>query len=103
MATPISPNLEARIVISDIPAGVIIGYDTKSLTFAENRKFQGLKEVPEGVHFLWAGSGYNSRRTGFWLITPYAGTVEDGHVIVKKWDVSLEGLVKYVASYFSSP
>jgi hypothetical protein len=102
MAIPIGLSSDDLIVLTDLPAGVIIGYDTKSITLAENKKLLGLKEVPKGVHFVWAGSRDNSRRSGFWLITPSIEDGEIGNVIVKQWDVGLEGLIRYVASYHSS-
>lgn len=96
MAIPIDSS-DDLIVLTDLPAGVIIGYDTKSLTLAESKKLLGLKEVPKGVHFVWAGSRDNSRRSGFWIITP---SEDDAirNVIIKQWDVGLEGLIRYVAS-----
>lgn len=99
MALPVIPSItnEDLIVITDIPAHVVIGYDAKSLTVAEDKTLLGLKEVPKGAHFVWAGSRDNSSRSGFWIITPYVGDLKDGNVVVKQWDVNLEALIRYVS------
>lgn len=96
MAASLSPEVKNALIILDLPSGVVVGYDAKSLTLTKDSKIQGLKEVPPGVHFLWAGSGLNSSRSGFWLITPHDGSLEHNNVIVKKWDVRREGLIRYV-------
>lgn len=58
------------IVIRDITPGTIVGYDTVSLTIGQKGKFEGVKNIPAGAHFVWAGSSSTSLRQGFWRKNP---------------------------------
>ena len=71
------------IVIRDVPAGVLIGYDTNSFTITEVGRFEGIRDLRTGAHFIWAGSSTNSLRNGWWFMSKPS---EYGEIHVKRWD-----------------
>ncbi|KUJ11736.1 uncharacterized protein LY89DRAFT_722827 [Mollisia scopiformis] len=77
------------IVIQDIPAGIIFGYDARSYPILKKAIYGGIRQVPKGVHFVWAGSSHNSLRTGFWLMT----SEERNWLFAKRWDPEQEVLI----------
>ena len=82
------------VVVRDIPAGVVFGYDTISLTIKKQGAFEGVKNLTPGAHFIWAGTRDGSLRTGFWLMSSKLAFDEYGDVIVKKWDKYNEVLLE---------
>lgn len=74
------------IVIRDIPAGSLFGYDTRSFTIPENGAFQGVKNMPPGTHFIWGSSASNTSRTGFWIMSAKRASTELGEIHVKRWN-----------------
>lgn len=82
------------MVVRDIPAGVVFGYDTISLTIKKQGAFEGVKNLTPGAHFIWAGTRDGSLRTGFWLMSSKLAFDEYGDVIVKKWDKYNEVLLE---------
>ncbi|KAG4419466.1 hypothetical protein IFR04_007423 [Cadophora malorum] len=85
------------LVVRDIPAGVVFGYDTISLTIKKQGAFEGVKNLTPGAHFIWAGTRDGSLRTGFWLMSSKLAFDEYGDVIVKKWDKYNEVLLDEVS------
>lgn len=75
------------VLISDVPGGVAIGYDMISLTIQSGLSFQGIREFPPGVHFVWGGSPSPiATRTGFWLVSQKLATGVAGHCHVLAWN-----------------
>ncbi|KAL5319781.1 hypothetical protein ACEPPN_012838 [Leptodophora sp. 'Broadleaf-Isolate-01'] len=85
------------VVVRDIPAGVVFGYDTISFTIKQQGVFEGIKDLNPGAHFIWAGTSDGSLRTGFWLMSSKLTSDEYGEVIVKRWDKYNEVLVDEVS------
>lgn len=86
------------VVIRDIPAGSLFGYDIKSFTIPENGTFQGIKDIPSGAHFVWGSSASNTFRTGFWIMSPKRASTEFGEIHVKRWDSYNECLSEEVSA-----
>jgi len=82
------------IIIRDIPAGSLFGYDTQCLEIKQKEQFEGVKNLPPGAHFIWGGSSKSSLRSGFWLMSSKKASDQYGEIIVKKWDRYSEGLVE---------
>lgn len=74
------------VVVRDMPVGVHFGYDTTSFIIQQLGAFEGIKDLPPGAHFIWAGSGDGSLRTGFWIMTSKLTSSDFGEIIVKKWN-----------------
>ncbi|KAF7957477.1 hypothetical protein EAE96_003055 [Botrytis aclada] len=85
------------VVIGDLPASTIFGYDTKAYTIKTQGAFEGVKQIPAGAHFFWGGSGKGSSRTGFWLMTMKLASDEFGDIHVLKWDEFNESLGEEVS------
>ncbi len=88
------------VIVRDVPLGTIFGYDARSFIISAKGKFEGIKHLPVGAHFVWGGSAVGSLRTGCWLMSPVKGSVEYGQRIVKRWDAHEEMLVEYVVRSF---
>jgi A1 cistron-splicing factor AAR2 len=86
------------IVIRDIPAGSLFGYDTRSFTVPENDSFQGIKAIPSGAHFIWGSSASNTSRTGFWIMSAKRSSAEYGEIHVKRWNSYDECLSEEVSA-----
>ncbi|KAM3080930.1 hypothetical protein ACMFMF_002847 [Clarireedia jacksonii] len=75
------------VIVRHIPAGSIFGYDTRSFTIQnKDHKFQGVRDIPAGAHFVWGGSSNGSSRTGFWLMSMKRASNEYGEIHVLRWD-----------------
>jgi A1 cistron-splicing factor AAR2 len=86
------------VIVRDIPAGSIFGYDTKSFTIPENGTFQGIKDIPSGAHFIWGSSASNTSRTGFWIMSAKRASAELGEIHVRRWDNYNECLSEEVSA-----
>lgn len=86
------------VVIRDIPAGSLFGYDTRSFTIAATDNFQGIRDIPPGPHFVWGSSASNTSRTGFWIMSAKRSSDEYGEIHVKKWSSYAETLSEEVSA-----
>jgi A1 cistron-splicing factor AAR2 len=79
----------AAILCLDVPAGITFGIDYMNWTTGE--RFQGVKLVPPGVHFVFTSQG-DSRdamapRLGFFV------NLARGEVCVRQWDSKADALL----------
>ena len=86
------------VIIRDIPAGSLIGYDIRCFTVPENGTFQGIKDIPSGAHFIWGSSASNTSRTGFWIMSAKRASAEFGEIHVKRWNSYDECLSEEVSA-----
>lgn len=95
---PASPNTNAKgkhhevlksgdvVVIRDVPLGSLLGYDTRSITITKAGVFEGIRDLPAGLHFIWGGTAKHINRTGFWIMSPNKESDEPGEIHVKRYD-----------------
>ncbi|XP_014554505.1 hypothetical protein COCVIDRAFT_28430 [Bipolaris victoriae FI3] len=78
------------VLLLDLPPKALAGIDL--LSFTSSPRFRGVRNVPHGLHFVFAAiDGAMSVRHGAWFyVTPGVGSPQ---VFVKKWDQSTEDLV----------
>ncbi|KAF2654495.1 hypothetical protein K491DRAFT_469533 [Lophiostoma macrostomum CBS 122681] len=78
------------VLLLDLPPSALGGIDL--LSFTTTPRFRGVKNVPPGLHFVFASSDAAlSVRHGAWLyVSPGSGSPQ---VFVKKWDPKTEDLV----------
>ncbi|RFU24032.1 hypothetical protein B7463_g12304, partial [Scytalidium lignicola] len=74
------------IIIRNVPGSAIIGYDIEHVIIKDKMKFEGIKNLPSGPHFIWGGTDASSGRTGFWLIISKSGSEVYGDITVLRWD-----------------
>lgn len=86
------------VVIRDIPAGSLFGYDIRSFTIPADGTFQGIKDIPSGAHFVWGSSASNTFRTGFWIMSAKRASAEFGEIHVKRWNSYDECLSEEVSA-----
>jgi A1 cistron-splicing factor AAR2 len=80
-------------IVTSMPPGSIFGFDALSLTLGKEGQFHGIREIPPGPHFLYAGSASEvSTRNGFWIMSQPRVSGEYGEVFVKRWDSYTETL-----------
>jgi len=84
------------VIIREVPAGSLVGYDFKAFTIKEVDQFEGIKNLPPGAHFIWGGSREGSVRTGFWIMTSKKASDEFGEAHVLRWDKEGETLAEEV-------
>ncbi|KAH7078066.1 AAR2 protein-domain-containing protein [Paraphoma chrysanthemicola] len=82
------------ILLLNLPPKALAGIDL--LSFTTSPRFHGIKNVPPGLHFVFAASDSTlSVRHGAWLyVSPGQGSPQ---VFVKKWDEHTEDLVAETA------
>jgi A1 cistron-splicing factor AAR2 len=82
------------ILLLNLPPKALAGIDL--LSFTTSPRFHGIKNVPPGLHFVFAASDTTlSVRHGAWLyVSPGLGSPQ---VFVKRWDESTEDLVAETA------
>lgn len=79
----------ATVLLLDLPPQALGGIDL--LSFTTTTRFRGIKNVPNGFHFVYAGSSTSfSERHGIWFEVVEGETP----LIVTKWDPATEALVK---------
>ena len=89
------------LVVRDVPSGALIGYDTRGLSI-KDEKFDGIKDIPPGAHFVWGGSTVSSLRNGFWFMTAKKATNDLGEIHVKRWDKHEEVLGEVINHFCPS-
>ena len=82
------------VLLLNLPPNALAGIDL--LSFTTSSRFRGVKNVPPGLHFVFAASSSAlSVRQGAWFyVTPGTGSPQ---VFVKKWDEKTEILVAETA------
>lgn len=86
------------IVIRGVDPNTIIGYDTVIFTVQEDKLFEGLRDIPIGVHLIWGSANKEAFRQGFWIISSNRARLEYGEVIVKRWDKNSKVLDEEVSA-----
>lgn len=89
--SPMDPASQTHcVLLLGLPPAALGGIDL--LSFTTTPRFKGVKNVPPGLHFVFAASDASlSVRHGAWLyVTPGAGPPQ---VFVKRWDPQAEELV----------
>jgi A1 cistron-splicing factor AAR2 len=83
-------TINNSILLLNLPPKALAGIDL--LSFTASPRFHGIKNVPPGLHFVFAASDTTlSVRNGAWLyVSPGQGSPQ---VFVKKWDESTEDLI----------
>ncbi|TVY16303.1 hypothetical protein LARI1_G005425 [Lachnellula arida] len=84
------------LICRGIPSGSILGYDSQLLTVKAPDQFEGIKDIPAGVHLIWGGSSLTSLRNGFWFISSKRASDEYGEIHVRRWDSQNEVLQEEV-------
>lgn len=87
-------SVNSCVLLLDLPPNALAGIDL--LSFTASPRFQGIKNLPPGLHFVFAASSSAlSVRNGAWFyVTPGVGSPQ---VFVKKWDESTEDLIAETA------
>ncbi|CBX99744.1 hypothetical protein LEMA_P073330.1 [Plenodomus lingam JN3] len=82
------------VLLLDLPPNALAGIDL--LSFTTSPRFQGIKNLPPGLHFVFAATSATlSSRNGAWFyVTPGSGSPQ---VFVKKWDQTTEDLIAETA------
>jgi A1 cistron-splicing factor AAR2 len=76
-----------------MPVGAHFGFDTVSFTLGQGNHFEGVKDVPDGPHFFYAGSGSElSTRTGYWIVSAPKAPDALGNMFVRRWNANNETL-----------
>ncbi|KAF2799986.1 hypothetical protein K505DRAFT_320824 [Melanomma pulvis-pyrius CBS 109.77] len=78
------------VLLLDLPPSALAGIDL--LSFTTTPRFRGVKNLPPGLHFIFAASDASlSVRHGAWFyVSPGAGSPQ---VFLKRWDAATEELV----------
>jgi len=90
-----SPStINNSVLLLNLPPKALAGIDL--LSFTTSPRFHGIKNVPPGLHFVFAASDTTlSVRHGAWFyVTPGSGSPQ---IFVKKWDRQNEDLVAETA------
>ncbi|KAF2632379.1 hypothetical protein BU25DRAFT_150415 [Macroventuria anomochaeta] len=85
-----TPSINSCVLLLDLPQKALAGIDL--LSFTTSPRFKGVKNLPPGLHFIFAASDSAlSIRPGAWFyVSPGTGPPQ---VFVKKWDEQTEDLV----------
>lgn len=79
------------VLLRDLPLNALGGIDL--LSFTTSPKFSGVKNLPPGIHFAFAGAtSALSLRHGIWFYIPESSPAAPS-LIITKWDSSTESLV----------
>lgn len=78
------------ILLLNLPPGALAGIDL--LSFTTSPRFHGIKNLPPGLHFIFAASSSAlSVRQGAWFyVTPGTGAPQ---ILIKRWENETEDLV----------
>lgn len=80
------------ILLLELPQGALGGIDL--LSFTTSPRFRGIKHLPPGVHFAFAGAtSALSLRHGLWFEIPDEVSSSGPPLVITKWDPTIEGLV----------
>lgn len=87
-------SINSCVLLLDLPEKALAGIDL--LSFTTSPKFRGVKNLPPGLHFIFAaGDSALSVRHGAWFyVSPGTGSPQ---VFVKRWDARTEDLVAETA------
>ncbi|EHK99553.1 hypothetical protein M7I_4564 [Glarea lozoyensis 74030] len=87
------------LIVRDVPSGSLFGYDTVGFNVKSDNgsKFNGLRDIPPGIHFIWGGSSNTSMRNGFWIVSAKRASDEYGEIHVRRWDKENEVLAEEVS------
>jgi A1 cistron-splicing factor AAR2 len=85
------------VIVRDVPPGTTFGYDTVHFVVGNGEKFEGLKDIPAGAHFIWGGSSLASLRTGAWIMSAKRASDEVGEIHVKRWNSFDEVLTEEIS------
>lgn len=82
------------ILLLNLPQQALAGIDL--LSFTTSPRFRGIKNLPPGLHFVFAASNsaFSARQGAWFYVTPGRGSPQ---VFVKKWDEKIEDLVAETA------
>jgi len=84
------PNM-ATILLLDLPSGALCGMDL--LSFTTSPRFHGIKNIPKGLHFIYASAtASHSVRHGLW-VNPDTSSTGPSETLIRKWDAGQEELV----------
>ena len=83
-------SINSCVLLLDLPENALAGIDL--LSFTSSPRFKGVKNLPPGLHFIFAASDSAlSVRHGAWFyVSPGTGSPQ---VFVKRWDELNEDLV----------
>jgi len=83
-------SINSCVLLLDLPDKALAGIDL--LSFTTSPRFKGIKNLPPGLHFIFAASDSAlSVRHGAWFyVSPGTGSPQ---VFVKRWDARTEDLV----------
>ncbi|KAJ4986079.1 AAR2 protein [Stagonosporopsis vannaccii] len=83
-------SINSCVLLLDLPEKALAGIDL--LSFTTSPRFKGVKNLPPGLHFIFAASDSAlSVRHGSWFyVSPGTGSPQ---VFVKRWDARTEDLV----------
>ncbi|KAI9828962.1 MAG: hypothetical protein M1819_006461 [Sarea resinae] len=83
---------QSVVLMLDLPAKSLCGINL--LSFTTNPKFQGIKGLPPGIHFIFTGATNSfSVRHGVWFRIERPNSTDPIDVVIKKWDAEREELV----------
>lgn len=87
-------SINSCVLLLDLPEKALAGIDL--LSFTTSPRFKGVKNLPPGLHFIFAASDSAlSVRNGAWFyVSPGTGSPQ---VFVKRWDARTEDLVAETA------
>ncbi|USW55453.1 Putative A1 cistron-splicing factor, AAR2, AAR2 domain superfamily [Septoria linicola] len=78
------------LLLLDLPPSALGGIDL--LSFTVTPRFRGVKDLPPGLHFSFAGTSTAfSERHGIWFRVPGASSSSD-HLFITRWDAAAEML-----------
>ncbi|KAH7356233.1 AAR2 domain-containing protein [Pyrenochaeta sp. MPI-SDFR-AT-0127] len=83
-------TINNSVLLLNLPPQALAGIDL--LSFTTSPRFHGVKNVPPGLHFVFAASSsaFSVRQGAWFYVTPGTGSPQ---VFVKKWDEKTEDLV----------
>ena len=78
------------VLLLNLPPKALAGINL--LSFTTSPRFRGVKNIPPGLHFVFAAndSAFSARQGAWFYVTPGTGSPQ---VFVKKWDEDTEDLV----------
>lgn len=74
------------VIVQGMNPGSLFGIDTMSITIKSAGDFDGIRDIPAGAHFVWAGTNNLSARNGFWIMSAKRASDEFGAIHVKHWN-----------------
>lgn len=94
------PNLTPTILLLNLPPAILCGIDLLAFTTAP--RFQGIKDLPPGFHFLYTSeTSSQSIRDGFWFYIPAPSKSTPSPLILRSWDPATSALVPSPESAYS--